>query len=49
MTDEEKVEEAKVRKEKGNVRFKAGKWQAALDKYKVRTPALAPDDPCKCC
>jgi hypothetical protein len=36
MSDEEKVEAAKQRKDKGNARFKAGKWAAALDKYKVR-------------
>lgn len=35
MSDEEKVEAARARKEKGNVRFKAGKWAAALEKYKV--------------
>jgi FKBP-type peptidyl-prolyl cis-trans isomerase len=35
MSDEEKLEAAKQRKEKGNARFKAGKWAAALDKYKV--------------
>lgn len=35
MSDEEKVQEAAVRKGKGNDRFKAGKWAAALAKYKV--------------
>ncbi len=35
MSEEEKLEAATVRKEKGNARFKAGKWAAALDKYKV--------------
>ena len=35
MSDEEKVEAAAARKEKGNARFKAGSWAAALAKYKV--------------
>ncbi len=36
MSDEEKLEAAQLRKEKGNAQFKAGKWAAALAKYKVR-------------
>ena len=35
MSDEEKLEAAQRRKEKGNAQFKAGKWAAALEKYKV--------------
>ena len=35
MSDEEKLEAAQKRKEKGNAQFKAGKWAAALAKYKV--------------
>jgi tetratricopeptide (TPR) repeat protein len=34
MSDEEKLEAAQRRKEKGNAQFKAGKWAAALAKYK---------------
>jgi hypothetical protein len=37
MSDEEKLEAAQRRKEKGNAQFKAGKWAAALEKYKVGT------------
>lgn len=37
MSDEEKLEAAQRRKEKGNAQFKAGKWAAALAKYKVGT------------
>ena len=40
MSDEEKLEAAQQRKEKGNAQFKAGKWAAALAKYKVRCCAV---------
>ena len=43
MSDEEKVEAAKQRKEKGNARFKAGKWAAALEKYKVSCRRCSPE------
>jgi len=35
MSNEEKVETAKKRKELGNAFFKAGKWALAIKKYKA--------------
>ena len=35
MSDEEKVAASAARKDKGNGRFRAGKWAAALKQYQV--------------
>ncbi len=44
MSDDEKVAAGAAAKEKGNARFKAGKWVAALVKYKARALPRAGQD-----
>jgi hypothetical protein len=46
LSNEEKVELAKQRKERGNALFKAGKWARAIAKYKSAADTVSYDVSC---
>ncbi len=43
LSNEDKVELAKKRKEQGNALFKAGKWERAIAKYKSAVDTVGYD------